>query len=96
MLWALNTTPPPTGRAGGTPWQAEAVQLCTSRDILNYFAMENTCNCGDTRVLYYPDENQHEPACWECYYSDLEKQCVSETPATQSSTDLPHPDEWPF
>jgi hypothetical protein len=29
--------------------------------------MENTCNCGDTRLLYYPDENQHEPACWECY-----------------------------
>jgi len=30
--------------------------------------MENTCTCGDTRVRFYPDENQYEPNCWECYY----------------------------
>ena len=57
MLWALNTTPPPTGRAGGTPWQAEAVQLCTSRDILNYFAMEKECEECAT----------HGPTCDVCH-----------------------------
>lgn len=30
---------------------------------------ENTepCTCGQVHMEYYPDENQHEPACWECY-----------------------------
>jgi hypothetical protein len=29
--------------------------------------MEKPCTCGDTTIEYHPDENQHEPACWECY-----------------------------
>lgn len=29
--------------------------------------MENTCNCGDTSMSFYPDENQYEPNCWWCY-----------------------------
>jgi hypothetical protein len=41
--------------------------------------MENTCNCGDTRVIYYPDENQHEPACWECYYKKSEPTHIVDT-----------------
>ena len=31
--------------------------------------MEMKCECGDTSVRFYPDENQHEPACWECYFN---------------------------
>lgn len=27
------------------------------------------CNCGQTDVNFYPDENHYEPACWECYYT---------------------------
>lgn len=29
---------------------------------------EERCNCGDISVSYYPDENQYEPNCWDCYY----------------------------
>lgn len=28
---------------------------------------ESRCNCGCTNVVYYSDENQWEPECWECY-----------------------------
>lgn len=30
------------------------------------------CTCGDMTVSYHPDENQHEPNCHECYFSDRE------------------------
>ena len=26
------------------------------------------CDCGNVEPIYYPDENQYEPGCWECYY----------------------------
>jgi len=29
---------------------------------------QERCNCGDTALSYYPDENQYEPNCWDCYY----------------------------
>mgnify|MGYP007127622257 CR=1 FL=1 len=28
------------------------------------------CTCGQTHSVYCPDENQHEPACWECWHRD--------------------------
>lgn len=30
------------------------------------------CTCGQTAPVYYPDENQWEPGCWECYYQSRE------------------------
>lgn len=30
---------------------------------------KNACCCGNVEVEYHYDENQYEPACWECYYS---------------------------
>ena len=32
--------------------------------------MKEPCNCGQVQAVYHPDENQYEPACWECYYND--------------------------
>ena len=29
---------------------------------------QERCTCGDTRVVFYPDENQHEPNCWDCWH----------------------------
>lgn len=29
------------------------------------------CKCGQVQPVYHPDENQYEPACWECYYNDV-------------------------
>jgi len=57
--------------------------------------MENTCNCGDTRMIYYPDENQHEPACWECYHSQFQNPTVCSDSNNDSQAVL-DPDEWPF
>jgi len=34
---------------------------------------ESRCNCGCTNVVYYPDENQYEPECWDCYYQLMDK-----------------------
>jgi hypothetical protein len=28
------------------------------------------CTCGQTHVVYCPDDNQSEPACWECWHRD--------------------------
>ena len=28
---------------------------------------ELMCTCGQSQAVYYPDENQWEPECWECY-----------------------------
>jgi hypothetical protein len=25
------------------------------------------CTCGNTEMMFLHDENQYEPACWECY-----------------------------
>ena len=25
------------------------------------------CDCGNVELIFYPDENQFEPECWECY-----------------------------
>lgn len=33
----------------------------------NALSQEKHCNCGNTTVRYYPDENQHEPDCWDCW-----------------------------
>lgn len=30
------------------------------------------CTCGQSAPVYYPDENQWEPGCWECYYQSTE------------------------
>ena len=54
--------------------------------------MENTCNCGDTRLIYYPDENQHEPACWYCYFDKSKSQTKEE----QASTDSKEEEDLPF
>jgi len=35
--------------------------------------MEERCKCGDTSVSYHPDENQHEPNCWDCYFQEKER-----------------------
>jgi len=38
--------------------------------------MENNlqrCTCGDTSVSYHPDENQHEPNCWDCWHQANDK-----------------------
>lgn len=60
---------------------------------------KNACDCGDTRVVYYPDENQHEPACWECYENQptwviepRQHYCVYIVPATPDE----ELDELPF
>ncbi len=34
---------------------------------------QNRCTCGDISVHYHPDENQHEPNCWDCYYQAQDK-----------------------
>ena len=37
--------------------------------------MENVharCTCGCTEVKFYPDENQWEPTCWDCYLQESE------------------------
>lgn len=31
------------------------------------------CTCGQSAPVYYPDENQWEPGCWECYYQSREE-----------------------
>jgi len=59
---------------------------------VNYFTMENTCTCGDTRLIYYPDENQHEPACWYCYFDKSKSQTKEE----QASTDSKEEEDLPF
>jgi hypothetical protein len=35
------------------------------------------CTCGQIHMEYYPEENQYEPACWECYYTHME--CIDTT-----------------
>lgn len=30
------------------------------------------CTCGQVAPVYYPDENQYEPGCWDCYYQAKE------------------------
>jgi hypothetical protein len=44
----------------------------TIRDkSLKNIVMER-CTCGQTGSSYYPDENQCEPDCWDCYYQARE------------------------
>lgn len=31
------------------------------------------CTCGNTTVEYYPEENQHVPACWDCYEQRMDE-----------------------
>ncbi len=60
-------------------------------------AMETKpCNCGQTHVNFYPDENHYEPACWECYYTyDITDEYY--TPEENKfPVQLPPQDEWPF
>jgi hypothetical protein len=54
------------------------------------------CNCGQTHVNFYPDENHYEPACWECYYTyDITDEYY--TPEENKfPVQLPPQDEWPF
>lgn len=69
------------------PLASTGMQLDTTVDNSKFILMEDSCNCGDTRLIYYPDENQHEPACWECYYN---------YPSTQPDVDNVEIDELPF
>jgi hypothetical protein len=51
------------------------LHLSTILEHINYNIMpeEKRCNCGDTDEQFYPDENQWEPNCWDCYYQLQEK-----------------------
>lgn len=51
--------------------------------------MNNTnerCTCGDTGSTFYPDENQYEPNCWDCYHQMQE---YDPDGADAASTGLP-------
>jgi hypothetical protein len=50
------------------------------------------CTCGEYEPVYYHDENQWEPACWDCYYQAREESCASNN-NSNSSEDA---DELPF
>lgn len=56
--------------------------------------LSEACTCGKTHAVFYPDENQYEPACWECYFT---QQTMEEAPPTESKMyTLDDPDSWPF
>jgi len=50
---------------------------------------DKRCTCGDTTVSYHPDENQHEPNCWDCYY---QKQEAAEVEDMEEHTIYPEPE----
>jgi len=58
--------------------------------------MKEPCKCGQVQAVYHPDENQYEPACWECYYNDDVPDVPTEywEPSRPSADDLE--DELPF
>jgi hypothetical protein len=56
--------------------------------------LSESCTCGNRTVVFYPDENQHEPACWECYFHyDCD---TTNTSTVFTMYDIDHPDGWPF
>jgi len=55
------------------------------------------CNCGQTHAVYYPDENQWEPVCWDCYYQEEEQaQLYVEASVDLSIKPSCEKDELPF
>ena len=60
---------------------------------------EERCTCGDSTVSYHPDENQHEPNCWDCYYQEKEafdKMMKEKGITPQNITPVETEDDLPF
>ena len=51
------------------------------------------CTCGDTTIFFHPDENQHEPNCWDCYLQAQEEDWSQKTAYIRISPDK---DDLPF
>lgn len=60
--------------------------------------MENVharCTCGCTTERFYPDENQWEPDCWDCWDQAREMMLVQPTIYKHISSE-PDKDDLPF
>ena len=56
--------------------------------------LSEVCTCGNRTVVFYPDDNQHEHSCLECYFHyDCD---TTNTPVVCTMWDIDHPDGWPF
>lgn len=91
LCWgSLQTNPPRLVRFGGTPMSFNHLtQNNMDNQEKNAFPQEKRCTCGNTTVRYYPDENQHEPDCWDCYDQAMSNMHI--TTMESSISPLPAP-----
>lgn len=58
--------------------------------------METKCNCGNIAPVYYADENQYEPGCWDCYYQQYDIEFPEEDSPRATAIEPFTEDDLPF